>query len=728
MNKAINTLKKSVIATILVAGVMLSFTPQQAHAAAADYQKAQVSFTFDDGFESFYTNGYPALKAAGYVGTLFYITGIGDGTYQNGTTDDNKPGMTWAQVQNLQANGWEIGNHTVDHGLLSTYTTAQVDADMVNANTALAAHGITATDFAFPEGDYVTATLPEVAKYFQAYRGFQDVGLMTYPYNNGVLVDESLDDTMTLAQAEAYVDQAVANKQWLIFTGHGIEATKNKNYEYTWTTANLTALANYVKSKNVPVVTVAQAVKPIGVNLTTNKSFENGLTGWSTDNATAVTVDNNNNGSYGTPTNSVKMTGSATVAHLFSDMINVVPGKDYLVNAYYNTIGLTAGEFGFYVDEYDANGTWLSGQFLGSIANGTVGFFNKIIQTTSTLVSQFRLQAYLNPNSTGSVYVDNVNVYDMAATASATPTVTVTPTPSASVSGTPTPTPTVSVTPTPVTVSQTNTVALQGDTTFHQLDGMSVTNTFTGTNIHIDFNSIITNNTPNTTVYMYTTIDGANQNLMTFVTNEKGSTQTMSTSSDVTVAPGMHTVAVSYWTNSGTVSVGNRNLTVTDGAGAAPTPTPTVSVTPTVTPAPSSAPTQTNTVALQGDSTFHQLDGMGITNTFTGTSITIDFNSIVTNNTPNTTVYMYTTIDGVNQDLMTFITNEKGSTQTMSSSTTKNVSAGLHTVSVSYWTNSSSASVGTRSLNVSNGTSATPTPTPSPSSSSTKMLSSLMSR
>ena len=445
MKNIVKHIIASATAVVLAALIVFATTPQ-VFAAAADYQKAQVSFTFDDGFESMYQNAAPILQAAGYKGTLYYATSYGNTT--GSVTDDNKPALTWTQVEDLYTNyGWEIGSHTRNHTPLAPLTDAQVDAELSGANTDLQAHGITPTTFAFPEGDYTNATLVQTAKYYQAARGFQDVGLETSPYNNIVILDESLDNTMTLAQAEAFVDQAIANKQWLVFSAHGIQAATDPNYAYIWKTTDFQALVDYVKSKNVPVVTVADAVKKPGINLTANQSFENGFTGWSTDDATDVTVDTNNNGSYNASQNAIKMVGSAVSSHLFSDLIDVTPGKDYLVDAFVNTIGLTSGEFGFYLDEYDANNNWISGQWLGMVANNTVGFFDKFVQATSSLVAKFRVQTYLTSNSVGNVYTDNVNLYDASASASATPTVTATPTPTASVSGTPTPT--VSETPTP---------------------------------------------------------------------------------------------------------------------------------------------------------------------------------------------------------------------------------------------------------------------------------------
>lgn len=495
-------LSKIIISFAVISAVVLSEFPIQTFGAATDYQKAQISFTFDDGFESFYINGLPIFNAAGMKGTLFYATGLGDGTVNNGQTDDNKPAMTWDQVQSLQNTyGWDIGGHTISHVPLATggLTAEQVKAELENSKARLIEQGIyPVTTFAFPEGDYVNATLVETIKDYAASRGFQDVGLNTFPYNKAVLLDESLDNLMTLAQAEAFVDQAIANKQWLIFSGHGIETAANPNYEYVWTISNLQALVNYIKSKNVPVVKVADAIADPGPNLTTNSSFEEPTTtpgvmqGWTNDNSAQVAVDTNNNGSYAAPTTSVKLTGSSVASHLFSSMITAIPGADYLVQAFANTLGLTSGEFGFYMDEYDASGNWISGQWLGLVANNTVGFFSKVYHATTDLVAQLRVQEYLTANSTGTVYTDNVNLFNLSASPSATLTPSVTPTgtitPTVTLTATPTLTPTASPTAT-LTPTVTPTITPTGTITPTSTPTASPTATLTPT---VTLTSIVT--------------------------------------------------------------------------------------------------------------------------------------------------------------------------------------------------------------------------------------------
>ena len=70
--------------------------------------KARVVLSFDDGHASVYSAAYPIAKAAGMRGTL----------YLNGTFIGAPDNLTLAQVKELYAAGWDVGNHTFDHTAL----------------------------------------------------------------------------------------------------------------------------------------------------------------------------------------------------------------------------------------------------------------------------------------------------------------------------------------------------------------------------------------------------------------------------------------------------------------------------------------------------------------------------------------------------------------------------------------------------------------------------------
>ena len=64
-----------------------------------------VAITFDDGMQDIYTTAFPVLQQHGFSGTLFLIAGWinGEGV------------MSTAEIQEMIANGWEIGDHSMTH-------------------------------------------------------------------------------------------------------------------------------------------------------------------------------------------------------------------------------------------------------------------------------------------------------------------------------------------------------------------------------------------------------------------------------------------------------------------------------------------------------------------------------------------------------------------------------------------------------------------------------------
>jgi len=109
-----------------------------------------VILSFDDGYENFYQNAYPALKSRGMKSVNFIITGSLAGDY-----------MTEAQIKELSDNGFEIGAHTVSHPDLSTATTARAIKEITASKSALETIiGKKVISFCYPSGKYN----PEVEK------------------------------------------------------------------------------------------------------------------------------------------------------------------------------------------------------------------------------------------------------------------------------------------------------------------------------------------------------------------------------------------------------------------------------------------------------------------------------------------------------------------------------------------------------------------------------------
>jgi peptidoglycan/xylan/chitin deacetylase (PgdA/CDA1 family) len=343
----------------------------------------RVSFTFDDGLASTYTQAAPTLAKYGLTGTVYVTTNcIGMTTVPNTCrANTDTPYMSWDQVATLQNSGWEIGSHTSTHPYLATsdasdgqpnvLTPTQVTQELIQSKATLAAHGINATDFASPYGDYNMTVLAEIAKYYASQRGFADQNNNDWPaYNDYIVNDYHVEGTATVAQVQAKIDEAIANGRWLVLTFHDIKPTASTDPDdYEWSTAKLDQLAAYVKAKQtagtLSPINVNQGLITSDTNLLQNASFNDGLTGgWSTDSPSSITLDTGTHGSYPDPKNSIKLTSVPVgEGHLFSPRVNVTPGTTYIVKSFLNVQTIASGSVGFYIDEYDTNGNWISGQY-----------------------------------------------------------------------------------------------------------------------------------------------------------------------------------------------------------------------------------------------------------------------------------------------------------------------------------------------------------------------------
>ena len=114
-----------------------------------------VAITFDDAYESVYTEAAPMLEAHGWPFTVFVATGYIDGDYRGY--------MSWQQLRELTRRGAEIGNHTVHHPHLIRRRTNEtrahwrqrVTSEITDAERRLKAQlSDTVSIIAWPYGEY----------------------------------------------------------------------------------------------------------------------------------------------------------------------------------------------------------------------------------------------------------------------------------------------------------------------------------------------------------------------------------------------------------------------------------------------------------------------------------------------------------------------------------------------------------------------------------------------
>lgn len=422
----ISELSPLLVALLVTVGLTVSN-----YAAAATTNPtptAKISFTFDDGLQSSYTHVAPLLQKYGLTGTNYVVTDcVGKTTIPNNCHANNDAKyMTWAQIKALQNTyGWEIGSHTATHPYLATkdasdgqpnvLTPAQVNTELATSKSALTSRGIDAKAFSSPYGDYNPAVLAQVAQYYESHRGFADNANNGWPYNEYLLYNMPVQVGVTVAQVKARIDQAIANNQWLILTMHDVKPSPSKDPDdYEYGTTQLDKIAAYVQTKQaarvIKSVNVSDGLVKSTANLLPNSTFNNGITdGWTTDRPSDIIKVANSKGSYPDAVNSIRFVSSSNgaIGHLFSPLVPVSATQTYMLKTYLSLQQISTGNVGFYIDEYDAGGNWISGQYKKAEASVWVENLNFTYQPSSPAVTQARYQFIMNGTGIRG-FLDNV--------------------------------------------------------------------------------------------------------------------------------------------------------------------------------------------------------------------------------------------------------------------------------------------------------------------------------
>lgn len=391
-------LKASALGTLIM---MLGYG-QTVHTTTVNniQPEAKISFTFDDAFESTFTKAVPILKNYGFPGVSYVDT-----------ANIGKQGrMSWEQVEQLQKqHGWEIGSHSNTHPLMSKIPASQQQEEIVSSKQILDDHGITATSFASPFGDYNNASLAAIAKHYESHRGFHDTGHNPWPYDEYLLNVRQVQSGVTVDQVKQYIDETIAAKRWLILVFHDIKENPDPDpEEYEYSPEGMAAIAAYVKQKELAVTTVSQGFIKSNVNLLSNGSFDEGLGGgWRTDTPDRVIPDAESNGNYPDPEHALMLTAGNTSTHLYSPVLDVDAKKTYMIKSFLRVVTIVTGELGYYIDEYNADRKWISGQWKKAEKNAFVENINLSYKPSSPAVKYARLQVYITPGSGVKAYVDN---------------------------------------------------------------------------------------------------------------------------------------------------------------------------------------------------------------------------------------------------------------------------------------------------------------------------------
>lgn len=167
-----------------LAMLAIVLTPGSAAAAGEPVPEKLVVLTFDDSVKSHFTVVRPILKKYGFGATFFVTEGFDFKT-------NKRHYMTWDEIAHLHRDGFEIGNHTRDHMVLTPYKPEkfkeqleQLEEQITAIDDRCRAFGIPKpTSFAYPGNGIAPEALTILRKLGIKFarRG----GEPEYPYKEG---------------------------------------------------------------------------------------------------------------------------------------------------------------------------------------------------------------------------------------------------------------------------------------------------------------------------------------------------------------------------------------------------------------------------------------------------------------------------------------------------------------------------------------------------------------
>jgi len=240
-------------------GELLTERPSLRRILGPEFTRGIVSITFDDGWKSVLTNAVPILEAAvsdthpkGLKTTQYIIT---KGSLLQ--PKNYRRYLTPKDILFLYKNGHDIASHTRSHADLVNDIGGEtgLEAEIVDSFEDFLRYQLPAPlSIAYPYGRHDDEVMRVAASHYFAGRGVQR-GLNFADSNPYSLRTQLIQRHTTVSEIIGWIDEALANKAWLILSLHSVEPTiaecvhpdSNELDEECTDVATIKALADYLK-------------------------------------------------------------------------------------------------------------------------------------------------------------------------------------------------------------------------------------------------------------------------------------------------------------------------------------------------------------------------------------------------------------------------------------------------------------------------------------------------
>ena len=225
-----------------------------------NYNWPLISFSFDDGGASTYNVGLPLFQSFGAVACAGIVA----------TYPGNEAGMmSWAEILELQAAGWEICCHSYDHDLTHWNNASEeiMTSQLITTWEILAAQGCRVNNYICPGATVFTSPASVFSTAKQMYHSARstNLGVNEMPMVDTITALWALKvqylDGRDITTCKAVIDAEIAYaakgaRHWIQFYGHQFNAED---------VVFLTELLMYIQSKNLGIYTTQQALDIGGV-------------------------------------------------------------------------------------------------------------------------------------------------------------------------------------------------------------------------------------------------------------------------------------------------------------------------------------------------------------------------------------------------------------------------------------------------------------------------------
>lgn len=220
------------------------------------FEEPLISVTFDDGWESVYSEAAPILYEYNIRTTQYVLTG----------TLDQPQYLSKEQILSLQQAGHEIAGHGQDHLDLTTITPEQLHHELRTSKDTLRELGVKDINaFASPYGAYNTFTQQEIKKHYSSHRNTQgDLATIgTEDMNVGPKLDKYniIGFTVRKDTTEQQLSDAIAfakkHNAWFVITYHQVDKSGGT---YSVSPKVFESHMRTISSQNVKIVTVGDVM------------------------------------------------------------------------------------------------------------------------------------------------------------------------------------------------------------------------------------------------------------------------------------------------------------------------------------------------------------------------------------------------------------------------------------------------------------------------------------